>query len=150
MLNNLSPNILQVVITGKQRQRFRTHLNAGFRQANLLGQTLPGEHVRVVGAFELLLQTIDLIVRKRRPIALQLPLQSQPHLAVVVLPVPAAVRPAIRVLTANVVVVVQRGLSPRTATPVDCCAPTATRQPCPCADKRCRLRVIGRQVDQQI
>ena len=49
------------------------HLNPCLRQANLDGQLLPGEHVRVVGPAERLLQLLQLEAREGRPVPPLLP-----------------------------------------------------------------------------
>ncbi len=71
-------------------------LNASLGQADLFGEPLAGEDVRIVGALEFLLQTLDLLVGERGAVALQFALQPQPHLWILVARRVVAVRASVR------------------------------------------------------
>lgn len=58
----------------------KPHLYARLGQRNLLRETFARVHVRIVRAFEFLLERVDLFLRKRRSITLQLSLESKPRL----------------------------------------------------------------------
>lgn len=80
-----SPLVAQLLLATPLGTPIREpHLDARLGQLDLGGQPFARKHVRIVGALELLFQIVDLLVRERGAVALQLPLEAKPSLVVAV------------------------------------------------------------------